>query len=221
MKPLRTLALLVVAQLLFVVFALAQGYKVESVAALTASDVPKTTQDAVAPQGMKVVSDQGSTLLEIWPAKTVPANASPASSPDILYGALSDGAFLGVVHYPAQTADFRGQAIKPGYYTLRYALIPQDGNHMGVFATRDAVHLCPVASDTSLEKPLGFNDMVKLAAAVSGTPHPAFLVMAPVSGNTFPAVVKDDQGYVDLVMKLHEQSSELPVALTIVGKWSG
>ncbi len=221
MKPIRILALFMAIQLLFVGFAFGQGYKAESTGALTASVIPKATQDLLATQGVKVVSDAGSTLLELWPAKTVPASASPASSSDILYGALSEGVFLGVIYYPAQNADFRGQPIKPGYYTLRYALIPQDGNHMGVFATRDAVHLCPAASDTNLEKPLGFADMVKMGAAVSGTPHPAFLVMAPVSGSSFPAVVKDDQGYVDLVMKLHEASGELPVALTIVGKWSG
>ncbi len=92
---------------------------------------------------------------------------------------------------------------------------------MGVFATRDVVHLCPAGSDTNLGKPLSFADMVKMGTAVSGTPHPAFLVMEPVSGSSFPAIVKDDQGYVDLEMKLHEQSGELPVALTIVGKWSG
>ncbi len=221
MKFIRTSALLFAVQLLFVGFSFGQGYKVENTGALTASDVPKATQDLLSAQGMKVVSDSGATLLELWPAKTVPASASPASSSDVLYGAISEGVFLGIVHYPAQSADFRGQPIKPGYYTLRYALIPQDGNHMGVFATRDVVHLCPAASDTSLDKPLGFADMVKMGAAVSGTPHPAFLVMAPVSGSTFPAVVKDDQGYVDLVMKLHEQRGELPVALTVVGKWSG
>ncbi len=221
MKLLRIFAFLLAIQLLFIGLTFGQDYKVESTGALTASDVPKATQDSLSAQGMKVVSDSGTTLLELWLAKTVPASASPASSSDVLYGALSEGVFLGIVHYPAQNADFRGQPIKPGYYTLRYALIPQDGNHMGVFATRDVVHLCPAASDTNLEKPLGFADMVKMGAAVSGTPHPAFLVMAPVSGSSFPAVVKDDQGYLDLVMKLHEQSGELPVALTIVGKWSG
>ncbi len=221
MKLLRTLIVVLAAQLLCVVVAYGQGYKVESAGALTASDVPKATQDMLSAQGIKVLGDQGSTLLEVWLRKSVQTNASPASSSDILYGALSEGEFLGVVHYPAQSADFRGQPIKPGYYTLRYALIPQDGNHMGVFATRDAVHLCPAGSDTSPDKPLGFADMVKMGAAVSGTPHPAFLVMEPVTGSTFPAVVKDDQGYVNLVMKLQEQSGELPVALTIVGKWSG
>ncbi|MBZ5562309.1 MAG: hypothetical protein LAP13_07790 [Acidobacteriia bacterium] len=221
MKLIRTLAFLMAIQLLFVGLTFGQGFKVESTGALTASDVPKATQDLLPTQGMKVVSEQGSTLLEVWLPKTVPASASPTSSSDILYGALSEGVFLGVVHYPAQNADFRGHPIKPGYYTLRYALIPQDGNHMGVFATRDVVHLCPAASDTNLEKPLSSADMTKMGSAVSGTPHPAFLVMAPVSGSSFPAVVTDDQGYVDLVMKLHEQSGELPVALTIVGKWSG
>jgi hypothetical protein len=221
MKRVRTLTFLILAQFLLAVAVFGQAYKVESIGALTASDVPKPAQDLLAAQGMRVVDDQGKPLLEIWLRKAVPASANPNASADILYGALGEGEFLGVVHFPAQSADFRGAKIKPGYYTLRYALIPQDGNHMGVMPYRDAVHLCPVAADTNLEKPLRLSDMLKLGSMVSGTPHPAFLVMAPVSGSTFPAVVKDDEGYMDLEMKLHEQSGELPVALTIVGRWSG
>ena len=57
---------------------------------------------------------------------------TPTPQSDVLYGALPEGALLGVVHFPKATTDFRSQTIKAGFYTLRYGLIPQDGNHMGV-----------------------------------------------------------------------------------------
>jgi len=131
------------------------------------------------------------------------------------------GEFVGVVHFPAPGVDFRGQAIKPGFYTLRYALIPQDGNHMGVNSTRDAFVLCPAAADTDLTTALKFDDLVKLGRQSSGTAHPNFLVGAPVNGDTFPAVVKDDQGHWNLQVKLHGASGDLPIAFTVVGKWEG
>jgi hypothetical protein len=129
--------------------------------------------------------------------------------------------FLGVLHFPNAGADFRGQAIKPGFYTLRYGLIPQDGNHMGVNPTRDVLILCPVAVDNDLATTLKFDDLVKLGRQASGTPHPGFLLGAPVNGDSFPAVVKDDQGHWNLQVKLHGSGGDLPIAFTVVGKWQG
>jgi hypothetical protein len=129
--------------------------------------------------------------------------------------------FVGVLHFPTQGADFRGQAIKPGFYTLRYGLIPQDGNHMGVNPTRDVLVLCPIVADRDLGTALKFDDLVKLGRQASGTAHPGVLVGAPVTGDSFPAVVKDDQGHWNLQVKVHGSSGDLPFAFTVVGKWEG
>ena len=99
-------------------------------------------------------NDQGATLCEVWLRKTLPTSANPNTSSDVLYGALPEGAFLGVLHFPNATTDFRSQTIKAGFYTLRYALIPQDGNHMGVNPYRDAFVLAPVSADTDPDKVL-------------------------------------------------------------------
>jgi hypothetical protein len=217
----RKLPWILAAQLFWIASAFAQSYKVEAIGALTSADVPKPAQDMLAAQGARVVSDQGGALCEVWMRKTVPANPSPSGSSDILFGPLAEGTFLGVVHYTSPGSDFRGQAIKAGYYTLRYTLIPQDGNHMGVNPSRDAIHLCPIAADTDLGKTLTVNDLIKLGRLASGTPHPAFLVMAPASGGTFPSVLKDDLGNWDLQVQVHGEGKDFPVAITVVGKWQG
>lgn len=220
MKIHRTLAYLVAVPLLWAATALGQ-YKAESIGAPASPDVPKPLQDLLDSQGTRVVDAQGSTLCEIWLRKTVPANPNPSNSSDILYGALAEGTFLGLLHFPAQAADFRGQAIKPGYYTLRYALIPQDGNHMGVNPYRDTLVLGPVAADTNLETALKFEGLVKLSRQASGTPHPALLVLGQVNGDSFPSVVKDDEEHWNVQVKLHGQNGDIPFAITVVGKWEG
>ena len=222
MRLYRALALILAVPLLCAASAFGQdSYKVESAGAPPAAEVPKAIQDMLDGEGTKVVTGQGTTLLEVWLRKTVPTAATPSSSSDILFGALSEGTFLGLLHYPNQAADFRGQAIKPGFYTLRYSLIPQDGNHMGVSPYRDAITLAPMAADKNLDQTLKFDDLVKLGRLASGTPHPGFLVGAQVSGETFPSVVKDDQGRWNLQMKAHGQSGDFPIAMTVVGKWQG
>jgi hypothetical protein len=92
---------------------------------------------------------------------------------------------------------------------------------MGVNPTRDAFVLCPAATDTDIGTPLKFDDLVKLSRQAAGTPHPAFLVGAPVDGNTFPSVSKDDQDHWNLQVKLHGSSGDVPIAIAVVGKWQG
>jgi len=217
----RAHVVILAVQLLLASLAFGQTYKVETAGAPAAGQLPQPLQNALESQGAKVENGQGGTLLEVWFAKTVATNSSASSSSDYLYPYLTEGEFLGVLHFSSPGADFRGQPIKPGFYTLRYGLIPQDGNHMGVNPTRDVLVLCPAAADTDLSADLKFDDLVKLSRQAAGTPHPAFLVGAPVNGTTFPAVAKDDQDHWNLQVKLHGSSGDLPFAFTVVGKWQG
>jgi len=128
------------------------------------------------------------------------------------------GEFVGIMHLPMAGSDFRCQSIKPGYYTMRYALIPQDGNHMGVSPNRDFVLLTPVSADADPAKAVGFNDLVKLSKQASGTNHPAVISLAAATAQNFPSVGQDDQGHWMLQVKLPTSSGELPFALILVGQ---
>jgi hypothetical protein len=221
MKVHRVLGLVLAIQLGAALSAFAQGsYKAEAIGAAPA-DVPASLQSTLDSQGVRVSSDQGAVLCEVWLRKTLPANSNPNTSSDVLFGALPVGGFLGVLHFPNAASDFRSQTIKAGFYTLRYELIPQDGNHMGVNPSRDAFVLSPVSADTDPGKTFSFEDVVKLSVQASGTPHPGFLVGAPVSGSTFPSVAKDDSGNWNVQIKGHGQGADLPLALTVVGHWQG
>src|ERR1017187_10332770 len=120
MKLHRTLILVFAIQLCAVMGAFGQGaYKAEFIGAAPA-DVPAALQTALDTQGARVTADGGATLCEVWLRKTLPTSANPNTSSDVLYGALPEGAFLGVLHFPKDTTDFRSQSIKAGFYTLRY-----------------------------------------------------------------------------------------------------
>jgi hypothetical protein len=221
MKLHRVLGLVLAVQFSVVLSAFGQGsYKAEAIGAAPA-DVPAAILATLDAQGVRVTNDQGATLCEVWLRKPLPTNSSPNTSSDVLFGALTEGAFLGVLHFPNAATDFRSQTIKPGFYTLRYALIPQDGNHMGVNPTRDTFVLGPVSADPGPDKTLSFDDLVKLSRQASGTPHPGLLVGVPASGSSFPSVAKDDSGNWDLQIKGHGASGDLPLAFTVAGHWQG
>jgi hypothetical protein len=222
MKLHRVLGLIVAAQLLAIGTAWGQGsYKAEAIGAAPAADLSAPLGKLLDSAGARVANDQGVMLCEVWLRKTLPTTSSPNPASDVLYGTLTPGSLVGVLHFPAAATDFRGQVIKAGYYTLRYVLIPQDGNHMGVNPYRDAVVLAPVAADQNPDQVLTFDDLVKLGRQASGTAHPGLLVAAQPSGSPFPSVTKDDQGHWNVQVKGHGQSGDIPLALTVVGKWEG
>ena len=204
----------------------AADYKVETVGAVSASDVSAAMGEALQADGVRLLDAAGKALFEIWLRDPVVAKAGGYTPSDVLYGTLEKGAWLGVLHCPSGGTDFRGQTIQPGYYSLRYQHVLQDGNHMGVSVYRDFVLLVPVAADTDIDKLLSFPEVVALSARVSGTGHPAVLNLAtPVEGKTAaqPGVGPDDAGHWVVRTGSRSQAeggaeAEFPFAIILVGQ---
>jgi hypothetical protein len=218
----RRLVVTTFASLLLVgTLAWGQGsYRAEPAAAPSASEVPKALLDALDPQGARLVASSGGAVGEVWLGKSVALSSGGSS--DALCPTLSVGQFVGLLHLPKATTDFRGQNIKAGYYTLRYAHIPQDGNHMGVNPYSDFLLLGPVAADTALDQALSFADLMKLSKQATGTVHPAILSLIPVTkGATFPSAAQSDQGYWALQMNIAGKGQgNQPIAVVLVGQTS-
>jgi hypothetical protein len=218
------IALLVASQFLVAALAWGQGaYKVVETGGPDAG-IPAATQAVLVSQGVTFENAQGASLCEIWWRKGIPVTqAPPSASGDVLYTRLTVGEFVGVIHVPKTLTDYRGQAIKEGDYTLRYALIPQDGNHMGVSTYRDFLLLIPVADDPNPSQTMAFDQVVKASRLTTGTGHPAVLMLAPVGQNAkFPSAIQDDQGNWTLNSKLDTSSGgQLPFAVILVGQYQG
>jgi hypothetical protein len=212
----RPVTMLLATALLTAVWAWSEGtYKIEPVTTAP-SDIPKPLQDVLQAQGTRVQGGKG-VVCEVWVGKAVAQSAG--GNPDAVYPSLGMGTLVGVLHFTAAGSDFRGQTIKPGYYTLRYALLPQDGNHMGVNPYRDFLLLSPVTADTQVDKPLQPLDLYKLSRQASGTNHPAVMsLVPPAQGATFPSLTQDDQGHSVLQIKVGSAGGDLPIALVVVGQ---
>ena len=117
----------------------------------------------------------GSTTLEIWWG--TPKAAS--------WDTLAEGTVIGAMRVTGSYRDIRGKVVKAGVYTLRYALQPQNGDHLGAAPNREFLLLSPAAVDTDA-KPLGFDGTVALAKQTTGTSHPASLSIDPPSSTDAP-----------------------------------
>ena len=148
----------------------AADYRVEPIKE-PAPDVSADIAAQLSPSGFKVLEGAKKTVCEIWPAKSWTMKADFQPSDTVLYP-IEPGSLVGVLRFPRKGADFRGQDIPAGVYTLRYADQPVDGNHVGTFATRDFLLLVPAASDES-PAPIAEKDLFTASAKSAESSHPA------------------------------------------------
>jgi hypothetical protein len=186
-------------------------------AVLASAQVPATVRAALDPGGVRLVRADSTVLCEIWWRK-VPLPAAIATAKGVAYPQLSPGMFIGLISFPNGGKDFRGQPVK-GYFTMRYALLPEDGNHLGVAPTRDFVLLSPATEDSDPSALLDFSRLVKLSAQAAGTNHPAaFLLLAPEPGDV-PRTYQNADGYQVFVGALKTDGGKsVPITLVVKGQ---
>lgn len=164
---------------------------VERIGAPGASNLPEIAKQAVEVKGYRVLVDKGAAM-EFWFAKNLGTTKKEAAG--ALYPELSDGEFVGVVSFAQAFTDFRGQSIPAGAYTLRYQLLPQDGNHLGVAPNPDFLLAVPVASDANPEQTYPYKKLVALSAKSTGGSHPAVIAME--AAGDAGTLTKNDAGTV-------------------------
>jgi hypothetical protein len=178
--------------------------KVEPLPAFAGPAAPSVKQ-ALEPAGYHVVLADGSAACDIWFRKDGPG--------------LAPSALVGVLTFPANTHDFRGQAIKAGSYTLRYGVMPSDGNHLGAAPTTDFLLLVPLAEDKDAGATPDFPALVALSAKAAGQNHPAPLNLAAAPDRKdLPAVAMDEYGHEVFYVKLKTAKGEVPIGLVVKGQ---
>ena len=201
----------------FSLLAVAQSGKVESIAELTDSSVPDAVRQSLDNKGYRLTLDDPKPACELWLRKSVPAAAKKGPEA-AAYPQLAESVMLGVIHFPEKAADFRGHPVPAGFYTLRYELMPDDGNHLGAAPNPDFLLLVPASSDTDPNASYKFQDLMSMSAKASGTKHPSPLSLAPPDKPGPPSVKRDDQDHwiFSTSTKL-SSGEELPVFLIVKG----
>ena len=194
------------------------GFAAEQVGPAPAlpDSVPATIRAALEAKGYRVLAD-GAPLADLWLRTSLPTQPA-AEQGNVLYPELQPGTFVGVLAFPKGGADFRGQPIPAGYYALRYELLPEDGNHMGVAPNRDFLLLVPVAADPGPATQVKYDDLIKLSAKASGTSHPATMAMMPPSASPQPSATTNADEYVVFSANMKTSSGELPFSLVVKGQ---
>ncbi len=171
--------------------ALAASPKVEHIGAPAANAISDALRLSVTEKGYRVTLEDGWTA-EFWFARELKTEKKEVAG--ALYPELSNGEFVGIVRFSQGMSDFRGQSLPAGIYTLRYQMLPQDGNHMGVAPNPDFLLASPVVDDARPEQAYVYRKLIALSAKSTGTGHPA--VIALETAGQPGTLTKEDNGNV-------------------------
>jgi hypothetical protein len=146
-------------------------------AAVAAPIVAKLAKSSV-----RVVVSKGPVTLEFWwvDGLAVKGGAAAPSWADV-----EEGALVGAVNVATDFRDIRARVIKPGVYTLRYGIQPQNGDHLGVSPFREFLLLSPAALDTD-PQPRGHDGTIEMSKEAIGGSHPAVWSIDPPAAKEAP-----------------------------------
>ena len=154
----------------------------------------------------------GAATLDIWQVQTLERTGDGPG-----WSTVESGTLVGAMRVAGEFKEIRGKAVKPGVYTLRYGLQPQNGDHLGISMFREFLLLSPAAIDTD-PKVLGFDGVVALSKEVIGTAHPASLSLDPPEDapGAVLSTYKNEHGHEGVVLQIGSLKFGLIVSGLIV-----
>jgi hypothetical protein len=158
----------------------------------------------------------GEATLTFWWVKTAPLADGAAAPPS--WKSVAEGSLIGAVQVAASARDIRGRTIKPGVYTLRYAIQPADGDHLGVSTFRDYLLLSPAADDRD-PAPTGHDGTIKMSKNTVGGSHPTpWMLDPPVADGAALTTGTNDMGFTYVVFEVPSPGGALRFGLVLIGK---
>ena len=154
--------------------------------------------------------DGDQAAFQFWLANNLPdAKALDALKPATLLGAV-------VVSKPQR--DYRDDEIAAGVYTMRLALQPQDGNHLGSADFVTFAVLTPAKLDTKPDAITDYKALVKASSKQTSTDHPVILSLRPTKGDAVELVEPAPE---HKSVRVKMPSEKAPLAFEIVYEGKG
>lgn len=187
---------------------------------------PKELKDPVRAllgnDAVQVADGKGGVLATFWFRKEIPAQATPDQVKNgLTYREIAPTTVVAAVQFPQTWSDFRKQEIPAGVYTLRMAIQPQDGDHMGTAPYNEFVLLSQADMDVKADT-MEVKALHKLSGNSTGGTHPAVLLLFPnPKPDDAPKVTSKTNGIWVLTVKrpivAGTEKTTLGFGLTVVG----
>jgi len=153
----------------------------------------------LAKSGVRVTVAKGPVTLDFWFVESLPMKAGSATPS---WDDVEEGTLVGAVNISTDYRDIRAKILKPGLYTLRYGIQPDNGDHLGVSPFRAFLLLSPAAQDKD-PKATGHDGTIDLSKASIGGSHPGvWSIDPPVATAAAHSIHKTSLGHQAIVMEI-------------------
>lgn len=147
---------------------------------VTEKAVPDGVSDAIKEtlQGSAIqLLDGDKPVYEFWFVKSVNLTKPAVKGDDL--AAVSEIALLGVAKVQGDERDYRDDEIYQDTYTMRLAIQPADGNHLGTSEFPYFALMIPVEKDTTVEGYPDAEAMSDSSKEDTATEHPIIMSLRP------------------------------------------
>jgi hypothetical protein len=218
LPSIRSVAVIIASVFVLAGGAQAQGYKVEALNEPPPQDLAAAIRAELSSTGLRISGPAG-PICDLWLRKTIPLRAATSTELGVSFPQLAEGTLIGAMHLPNVTKDYRRQQVKPGVYTLRYGINPQNGDHMGVAPQRDFLMASTAAVDQD-PATLTLDQTFKLSKSATGSAHASVWSLSSAESNpkSLPSVFHMDDGDLWLVeFQVTTSGAPLNMALVVAG----
>jgi hypothetical protein len=164
-----------------------------------------------------VLSDENEPVWQFWFRKEVALPYAPEDGQTAL-DVVKRTTLLGVLQLHRDQRDYKNDLIEKGLYTLRFAQMPQDGNHMGTAPYPHFVVLLPASFDQKVDLAMDHDDMVDESIASAVAQHPMNLSLQPLRepAAEYPSLADGVEKTKVLEIEIATQEAEAPLRLGLV-----
>ncbi len=124
--------------------------------------------------------DGGKPVYEFWLAKAFPLKKRPGSEKTALRE-IPEAAFLGVVVVHKGQRDYRDDELYENVFTMRFALQPEDGDHLDTADFPYFALLIPASMDKKLQAFTTHDAVSDASSEDTATEHPVIISLRPAS----------------------------------------
>jgi hypothetical protein len=161
-------------------------------------------------------------VYEFWFSAEFPLQSKPASAAKAL-DALKQATLLGAVAVARDQRDYRDDELHAGVYTMRFALQPQDGNHLGTSEFNYFAVLTPAKIDNKLDGIADYKTLVKSSSKETSTDHPVILSLRPASSDAgdVPQINTPAPDHKSVRLKVPAKAGDEKVSITFEVVYEG
>ena len=171
--------LAILAVLSLTAFAEDAPYKVKSEKVPPAKELSEAIRKLLSEDALQLADASGEVAMTFWFRSAIPSQAGEEQIKNgLTYREVPATTVIGAVQFAKPWTDYRKQKIPAGVYTLRLAIQPMDGDHMGTAPYSDFCLLSPAAKDQSADT-MEPKALFEMSAQAPGGTHPGVVLLYP------------------------------------------